>query len=403
MVKSKQKLRRRLSLNLLVLYGLGNILGAGIYVLVGEVANRAGSFLPVSFVLANLVAALSAYSFAKLSSAYPTSGGEAAYVQAAFKNKLLPLVTGLGIALSGIISSATLSKGFIGYFHQFIPDLSPVVILFGLIGLMAIFATNQVDRAIKIAGAMTWLEIIGLIGVIIFGTLYIKSNQKPLDINLNPNDIIGNLGIIISGSFIAFYAYLGFEDMSNVAEEVKSPEKNMPRGIYISLIIAGIVYLLVGIIAQTTLGTEALAKTNAPLSDVFKLATGVDFNILGLIGLAAITNGVLIQIIMVSRLIYGVNRDHPWMGFSLLQKLNRNNVPARITLASAIIIFILTNLFDLSTLASITSTILLAIFGLVNLSLIKLSLDKKLPLGKSIWIPILALIANAILIFFSLH
>ncbi len=397
-----QRLKRRLGLNLLVLYGLGNILGAGIYVLIGEVSKESGPLLPFAFILASLVAALSAYSFAKLSSVYPKSGGEAAYVQAAFSNKLLPLVTAIGIALSGIVSSATLSRGFLGYFDKFIPNTNHRLLMLVLIGTMTLLAVNQVDRAVKIASLMTWLEILGLIMVIVSGWFYLDNKDIPINLNLSASNIVDNFGLILSGAFIAFYAYLGFEDMSNIAEEVKSPNKTMPRGIYISLIVAGIIYLSVGLIAQSVLGIDQLSNSTAPLSDVFKTSTNIDLNILGLIGLAAITNGILIQIIMVSRLIYGTNRDHPWLNIDFINKLNRNNVPSRITLISGIVIFLFANLLDLSTLAGVTSTILLIIFNLVNLSLIKLNHNGTIHLGKSIWIPITAIIANTFLILYSI-
>ncbi|NOR39584.1 MAG: amino acid permease [Gammaproteobacteria bacterium] len=121
MTDSKPTLKRSLSLTLVTLYGLGNILGAGIYVLIGKVVANAGQYAPLSFLVASILAGLTAFTYAELSSRYPLSAGEAVYMQAGFNLKLLSSTVGLLIILAGIVSAAAISRGFVGYFHHFFP------------------------------------------------------------------------------------------------------------------------------------------------------------------------------------------------------------------------------------------------------------------------------------------
>ena len=391
------QLRRSLGVGLLTLYGLGNILGAGIYVLVGEVVGQAGLYAPLAFVLAAIVASLSAFSYGELSARYPQSAGEAIYVQEAFNRKSLSIVVGSLIALAGMVSAATLARGFVGYFQTF-AALSDVFIIIGLVTLLAFIAAWGITESVRVAAVLTLIEGAGLVLIISvampdmaeFGERF---SQLP---DISPMEVQS----VLLGAFLAFYAYIGFEDMVNIAEEVKQPEKNLPRAILISLVVSTILYLLVVIVSLTTLTVEQLATSNAPLATVFQHATGRSPWLISVIGGMAILNGALIQIIMAARVFYGMSR-RGWLPRTLGRVNAKSRTPVHATALVALTICVLALWFPLIALAKGTSFLLLIIFALVNLALIVIKLRQPTvahvrPIA--MWIPVLGLIASAALV-----
>ena len=161
-MNNKAELVRRLSLPMLVFYGIGTILGAGIYVLVGKVAGEAGFYTPFSFLLASLLAAFSAFSYAELASRYPRSAGEAIYIEESFGIKELSIAVGLMIVLIGIISIAAMAHGFAGYFNVFFEVSEPVIVI-SLIVFIGLVCGWGIGQSVLLASAMTIVEIIGLL------------------------------------------------------------------------------------------------------------------------------------------------------------------------------------------------------------------------------------------------
>ena len=239
-------LRRTLTLPILVFYGVGTIMGAGIYALVGKVAGMSGMFTPVAFFTSAVLAGLTGYSYAVLSSKYPLSSGEAVYLQKAFKIKALSLLVGLAVALSGIVSSAAISNGFVGYFQVFV-DMPGWLINTAVIVSMGLLAIWGIKQSAIAATVVTIIEVLGLI-IVIWVT---KDNFLTIPDRLPemiPPMEFASWQAIFAGAFLAFYAFIGFEDLVNVAEEVKNPEKTLPRALGISIVTVTILYVLLGVV-----------------------------------------------------------------------------------------------------------------------------------------------------------
>lgn len=405
MVKNQIKLKRNIGLALITFYGLGNILGAGIYVLVGKVAGQAGYFAPLSFIVAASIAAVSAITYAEMSSRFPVSAGEAVYIDEGFSIPFLSIFVGLLIALSGMVSSAVISHGFAAYLQVFvdIPEWLIVFLLFSTLCLLTIWGIKQ---SVRVAAVMTLIEIIGLLLIIYIGTDNLYSSPVAFETMLDPLTDLSTISYfgVLSGAFLAFYAYIGFEDMVNVAEEVKNPERNMPKAILYCVIISTVLYSAVSLVSIMVVSPVELAKSSAPLATVYKAATGADPVVISLIGLFAVVNGALIQMIMASRLLYGMAQKN-WLP-QILGRVNATTrTPINSSLLTAIIMLTLALLLDLEKLAEMTSYLVLSVFAMVNLALVRIKLkraDASSQLKYSIGFPILGFISCSALVVLQL-
>ena len=394
----KTSLKRDISLFLLVFYGLGNILGAGIYVLIGEISGISGIYTPISFIVACIVIIFTALCYAELSSRYPYSAGEALYAKHAFNSKYLSLIIGLFIASSGILSSATVIHGFYGYLSNFI-DISEIYITIFLIVSLCLIAIIGIGKSAKFASFLTLIEISGLLLIVYVGVDNIDFKIVQVEAFIPPLEL--SVWYTISlGAFLAFYAFIGFEDMVNVAEEVKNPTVTMPKAIIIALIVSTILYILVAIISILAIEPEILSKSKAPLADVYKTLTQKDPIILSFIGMFAVINGALIHIIMVSRLLYGMSRNE-WIPETFSHVNKYTNTPIFSTIFTSIIILIFALWLPILTLAGLTSFLIFIIFIVMNLSLIRIKQKDPHPIGITsypMWIPILGIILNIMLL-----
>ena len=374
-------LRRALSLPLLTFYGLGTILGAGIYVLIGEVAAAAGVLAPLSFVLAAVMAAFTAFSYAELSSRFPRSAGEAAYVQEAFARPALSRVVGLAMSAVGIASSATIAEGFAGYLTVFveIPEWVSVTLLCGALVSLAIWGISESARA---ASAITLLEIGGLLFVVALAGGALPELPARLEA---PGAL--HWGGIAAGALFAFYAFLGFEDMVVVSEEVQDPSRNLPRAIIIALVVSTVLYLIVALVCVAAVEPARLAASKAPLSLVLEGHGGA--RVIAAISLFAVSNGALIQIIKSSRILYGLSREG-WIGPALGAVSARTRTPVRATLLVGAAVWGLSLAFDLGFLARVTSYLTLCVFALVNAALIRVKSSATVQSGARVfpkWVP----------------
>lgn len=363
-------LKRSINLPLLTFYGLGTILGAGIYVLIGEVVAVAGLFTPLSFLVAAVMVVFTAFSYAELSSRFPRSAGEAVYIQEAFGIRGLSLLIGGMVILIGIISSATILNGFVGY-AQLLLAWPDEFLLFGITLILALIAIWGISESIWMASIVTIIEMIGLLIIIAVAGDSLGDLPQRLP-ELVPGTGGAWLGVML-GAFIAFYAFIGFEDMVNVAEEVKQPQKTLPKAIILALIFSTLFYGLVALVAVLSVPVAELAGRKAPLSWIYQQATGNSPLLITYISMFAIINGALIQIIMGSRVLYGL-ANQGWLP-DLIGKIHpytRTPVVATVMVATAILIFAIW--LPLLTLAQITSFITLLVFTLVNLSLIIIKL-----------------------------
>ena len=269
------KLKRDVTLPMLVFYGLGNIFGAGIYVLIGEMAGIAGVYIPLSFLLACIVVSFTALSYAELSARYPLSAGEAIYINEGFNSPALSIFVGLSIALTGLLSSATILDGFHGYLTTFVqtPEIISTLIIVVIISAIAIWGISQ---SVTITALLTLIETIGLSMVIFVGFDHISWEVQTLRSFIPPADIT-LLNTIVLGAFLAFYAFIGFEDMVNIAEEVKTPSQTMPKAIIITLVIATLFYITIALVSISVVPVDVLAHSSAPLAKVYQTATPVSY------------------------------------------------------------------------------------------------------------------------------
>jgi amino acid transporter len=360
-----QRLKRSLSLSTLTLYGLGNILGAGIYVLVGKVAGFAGSSTTLAFVLAMFIAGLTAFSYMELSGRYPVSASVSVYLHKAFGKRWLSVLIGLAMVVSGIASAAALSYGFAGYLSSFTNIPRPLASL-GLLMTVGLLALKGINESAKAAALFTLVEVLGLVLVIWFGKGVFSSISLSQTFSIDPSFGLSGL---FAGAFLAFYAFIGFEDMANVAEEVKNPKRNMPLAILYSLIISTVLYLLVVIVATTLVNPAELTTSSAPLTLVLERSGANFYSILSIIGMVATFNGVIVQVIMGSRILYGLS-NQGWLPSFFSKIHGKYRTPTNATAIVVLLMIIGTLLLPLVSLAQITSLLVLSIFACVNASLI---------------------------------
>jgi APA family basic amino acid/polyamine antiporter len=387
MTDAEPALRRSLSLTLVTLYGLGNILGAGIYVLIGKVAANAGLYTPLSFLIASILAGLTAFTYAELSSRYPLSAGEAVYMQAGFNLKLLSATVGLLIILAGIVSAATIARGFVGYFHQFVPVSETLVIIL-LVSVLGALAAWGIVESVRVAALLTLAELLGLLLILWVAAPTGEAIIEALH-SMTTSIVISDWHGIMLGGILAFYAYIGFEDMVNVAEEVRNPVVNLPRAILIALLISTVLYMAVALVAITSVPVAELANSDAPLAFIYQHATGNAPTVISIIAMFAVVNGALIQIIMASRVCYGLSRQG-WLPAMFSRVNQTTRTPLIATLLVSLSILIMALWLPVETLARGASLLLLMVFSMVNLALwrIKKRTDAA-PAGFSVpvWIP----------------
>ena len=395
-------LKRDVGLSLFVLYGIGNIIGAGIYVLVGKVAGEAGLLAPFAFVLAALIAGLSGLSYGELGARYPVSAGEAVYVSRAFNRRALSIAVGLLITLAGLVSAATMARGFVGYLNVFFTAPAWLIVLLVLTALTLI-ALRGIAESARVAAALTLVEVGGLLWVIAVAS----PNLENLDA-LSPAEIIPLTGLawhgVLGGAFLAFFAFIGFEDMVNIAEEVKHPQRTIPRGIILAFVVSAVLYVLVALVSIATMSPAMLADSEAPLADVYRLATGRPAVIISLIGLVAVINGALIQIIMASRIFYGMSCNG-WLPAFLGVVHPRTHTPVRATLIAGALTLVLALSLPLLSLAKITSAMVLGVFVMINLSLLRIKRVEPAPAGVRslpIAVPLVGALASAFILVASI-
>jgi amino acid transporter len=395
------QLKRSLSLWLLLFYGLGNILGAGIYVLVGKVAGSAGLFAPAAFFVASLVAAFTALSYAELAARYPLSAGEAVYVQKGLGLPALSVMVGLLIVLMGAVSAATIARGFVGYLDVLI-ELPDAVAIALLVAVLAATATWGIVESVSIAALVTLIELLGLGLVLAVAGHNLVSVPERLPELIPPMDPVIWQGILF-GAFLAFYAFIGFEDMVNVAEEVRNPERNLPLAILLALGITTLLYAAISLTAVLTVAPEQLSASDAPLATIYEHATGRKPVVLSIISIFAVVNGALIQIIMGSRILYGMSRQG-WLPPLFGRVWSKTRTPLAATITTASVVLVLALWLPLVTLAKSTSFLVLIVFSLVNLSLLRIKWRDPHPEGLRVipqWIPAGGIIASLGLLLFQ--
>ncbi len=349
----------------LTMYGIGLTLGAGIYVLIGEAAGFAGNSVWISFLLAAIVAIFAGLSYAELSALFPKADAEYVFVKNAFKNNFIAFIIGWLTAITSIITAATVALGFGGYFIEFvgIPIILSAILLLGVLSFVNFIGIRQSAWMNTIFALIT----AGGLGLIIFLGVTFGSAES-VDYFEAPN---GTTGIVLAFILI-FFAFIGFEDMANVAEEVKRPQKTLPRAIILCVLITGVIYVLVSLSSVRILNWEELGQSTAPLADVAQKALGMEGRLtLSIIALFATASTVLITLVAGARILYGmaINRSLPFL-------LSKVHSKTRTPWIAVIGIFVASVAFsfigDIVIVANIAVFAIVVTFAMVNLSVILL-------------------------------
>lgn len=366
-------------------------IGAGIYALVGETVARAGQYAPASFLLAAIVMAFTAGSLAELSARIPQAAGEAVYVEAAFRRKWLTLLVGLAVLLEAIIAAAAISLGSAGYLGQFV-DLPEPYLALGVIIFMSAIAAWGIRESVMLAGAMTLVEVLALLVIIGAGLMQDPAMLGAIaDVIPAPNDGLAIAGMF-SASLIAFFAFIGFDDIVNLVEEARNPQKTLPWAIGITLVLVTTIYFLVTLVAVRLLPLEDLASSSAPVSLLFERLTGLPPQAVSIIAIIATMNGVVIVVIMAARVTYGLSKQTifpSWIG----AVSPHTHTPLRATVLIALAVMVAALYAPIDVLAEKSSQVLLLVFVMINLALLRLKMQGSAVPRRSvtvpIWVPVL--------------
>ncbi len=338
-------------------------------------------FAPASFLIASVIAGFTAFSYAELSSRYPQSAGEAAYAQEAFSVRWISAAVGWSVVIIGSVSAATMANGFVGYFQIFIdtPDWIPITILVITLGIVAGWGITE---SIAIASIITIIEILGLLSIIAVAGDSFAELPGRLHEFIPPLDAQAWVAVAL-GAFLAFYAFVGFEDIVNVAEEVKEPRRNLPIAIILALGISTVLYLLVSLSAVLVLPLDILAGNDSPLASIYE-HKNLSPKLISVVSIVAVVNGALIQIIMGSRILYGMGKRT--MAPRIFSTVNRfTRTPLLATASITAFILALALWLPLLKLAEISSFITLVVFAFMNLSLLLLKRKDPQPTGVKIY------------------
>jgi len=359
------ELKRHMGLFQLTMYGVGLILGAGIYVLIGEAAGLAGDAVWISFVFAAIVAVIAGLSYAELTSIFPKAAAEYTFIKNSFKSNFLGFIIGWLTAITSIITAAVVALGFGGYVAEFI-DLPIVVSAILLLGGLSIINFFGIRESSLTNIVLTLVEAAGLIIIIYLGFTY--ATPEHVDYFESPTGLSG----IVVAFVLIFFAFVGFEDMANVAEEVKKPSRTIPKAILLSILITGVLYILVSLAAVRVVSWQDLGASVAPLAAVAERALGTGGHaLLSSIALFATTNTVLIILIAGARILYGMASER-----SLPLLLGKIHFKTKTPWIAVIGIMLASMAFafvgDIVLVANISVFAIVITFAMVNLAVIVL-------------------------------
>lgn len=380
-------LHRRIGLGLLTAYGVGVMVGAGIYVLVGVAAGKAGVWAPLSFLLAGIVSVPSALAFSELSGRIPEAAGDSSYVEVGLKRHWLAVLVGAINIIAGTVASAAVLRGGVGYLTSIVPVSFEV----GVIGLgivLTLIAVVGVVESLSFAAVLTGIEVLGLMLVIWAGF-----SAVPVDGWVNPSPPVWSG--VLAASIFAFFAFIGFDDLVNMAEEAKEPERNMPRSILLSLAITAALYALVSLAAVRAVPQATLGESERPLALVWEYGMESSALFLSAIAVAAALNGVLAQIVMASRVLFGLGRRSPTL--KIFNNAHpRFGTPVLATVLVGLVVILSAMTLPVAKLAELTTLALLVVFIIVNAALIGVKRTQgPAAFEVPVWVPYLGILGCA--------
>jgi APA family basic amino acid/polyamine antiporter len=385
-------LRKTVGLTMLTLYGIGVTVGAGIFVLVGQIAFQARDGAPISLILGALSVVFTAFSFAELASRFPRAAGEAVYVQEAFGVRSWALIVGLLVCLAGIVSTATIVNGTRAYAQEltFLSDWSIEAII---VAAMVAIAAWGVTQSMAVTALITCTEIGTLLVVMAVGGVSIAEGSP----NLRPFGSEMPVQGILAAVLPCVFAFIGFENMVNMAEEVKTPRRTIPLAIIITLVVVTTLYIGITVIALRLVDPSHLGEAEAPLVLVFEAATGKSADAIAVLASFATINGILAQIVMVSRVLYGLGQTG-LLPRRLADINPRTRTPVLSTLICGGCVILFAWFLPVDLLARLASVGILIIFAAVNSALLALKIrgapDPNHTFSVPNWVPVAGLVGS---------
>ncbi|GHE36120.1 amino acid transporter [Streptomyces longispororuber] len=358
-------LRKTLTTTLLYFFILGDVLGAGVYVLVGQVAAESGPAVWLPLAVALGLAMLTAASYAELATRFPRAGGASHYTTLAY-GPFVGFLAGFCMLAAGVVSVAALARGFAGdYLAEFV-TLPVALVAFVFLGALALLNLRGIKESTRANVVATVVEVGGLVLVIALGAWVLARGDGDLGrLTEVGTEGSGPVAAVLSGAVLAYYSFVGFETSVNVAEETRDPRRSYPRALFGALLTAGLVYVLVGCVAAAAVPTHTLVDSSGPLLEVVKEAGGVPPRVFSVIALVAVANGALLTGIMSSRLAFGMARDGLLPGV-LTRVLPGRRTPWAAIAVTAALSLLLALTGSVATLASTLVLLLLVVFFLVN-------------------------------------
>lgn len=370
------ELKRAITGKLLYLFILGDVLGAGIYALVGVMAAEAGGVIWLPLAVALMLALLTAASYAELVTKYPKAGGAAVFAHRAYRSDLVSFVVGFCMLAAGLVSVAGLALAFAGEYLTTFLDVPAVPAALVFLAAVAALNLRGISESLGANVVMTIVELSGLLIIIALGALVVGRGDGDLGRVLELPAGTSAVPAVLGAALLAFYSFVGFETSANVAEETVNPSRNYPKALFGALLTAGLVYVLVGLAVSASVPVQQLVESSGPLLQVVEVANvGMPGWVFALIALIAVANGALLTSIMTSRLTYGMAAD------GLLPRVLGRVLPGRRSPWVAILVTTAASMGlaltgDLETLANTVVLLLLVVFLSTNIAVLVLRRDR---------------------------
>jgi basic amino acid/polyamine antiporter, APA family len=367
---------------LLLLFIVGDILGTGIYALTGQVAKQVGGVVWMPFVVAFAVAVVTAFSYLELVTKYPRAAGAALYTHRAFGIHFITFIVAFAVMCSGITSASTASRAFAANLsNAFDLGLTGTITLVGLafMALVAIINFRGVGESVKANVVLTCVELTGLLIIIVIGLWAIGAGEGDVSrvTQFNASADRGAFWSVIAATTLAFFAMVGFEDSVNMVEECKEPRSIFPKILLTGLLITGLIYVLVSISAVTLVAPDQLGEGETPLLKVVQAgAPSFPLEIFGLITMFAVANSALINMLMASRLVYGMSRERVLPAIFGKVHPSRRTPYLAIGFTTLLAFGLISFVGEVPALGGTTALLLLCVFTVVNIAVLALRKDK---------------------------
>ncbi|MFI7703590.1 APC family permease [Nonomuraea sp. NPDC049480] len=371
-------LKRAIGPKLLILFIIGDILGTGVYALTGTVAGKVGGALWLPFLIGFFIALLTAMSYVELVTKYPRAAGAALYTQLAFKKPFFTFMVAFTVMSSGLTSASAAARAIGGDYLEAFFTLPSVVV--GIVFIVAVAALNYrgVSESVKTNIVFTLIELTGLLVIVLIGVyaVFTGAGEPSRLTQIHAEQAGGLMYALLGSTALAFFAFVGFEDSVNMAEETKDPSRNFPRAIFLGVAITSTVYILVAITSSLLVAPGVLEQSSGPLLEVVK-AGGLSFppQLFAAIAIFAVANSALINMMMASRLVYGLANERVVpRGLGWVDPRRRTPVIGIVFTTALAIALISTG--EIAGLGDTTAFLLLCVFTVVNVAVLVLRKDR---------------------------